>query len=112
VVAAAAGRWVLQRMHERRVRARVREILTPEETAQFVRFSEKATGWLLVAAGAGLIAVDETWNLRHAYEWPELVFWLLVAFMIVISVFFTAMRAKIRSEVLGLERRLRRRDEG
>jgi uncharacterized membrane protein SirB2 len=77
-----------------------------------MHFKEKATGWMLAAGGAGLIAVAETWNLREAYSWPQAAFWLLVAFMIIASVFFTVERARIRQEFLGLERRLRRGRSG
>ncbi|WP_022881967.1 hypothetical protein [Gryllotalpicola ginsengisoli] len=56
---------------------------------QFVGFAQKARGWLIVAAGAYLIAGKETWELAEAYDWPVWVFWLLVVLMPVLCLFFT-----------------------
>jgi uncharacterized membrane protein YhaH (DUF805 family) len=42
--------------------------------------------WFLVAAGAFLITVKETWELREGYEWAEGVFWGLIVVMLVLCV--------------------------
>jgi hypothetical protein len=54
----------------------------PSDKAQAFRsFREKADAWLVVASGAALLALKETWAVREAYGWPALVFWLLIALM-------------------------------
>jgi hypothetical protein len=49
-------------------------------------YKDKATAWFLVAGGAFLIAVKETWELHEGYEWAEAVFWGLIVVMLVICV--------------------------
>ena len=102
--------WVRRRLHAREVRAQLRESLSEEQAARMMHFKETATGWMLVAGGACLIGIAETWNLREAYAWPQLVFWLLAAVMIVATFVFCANRVQIRNEFLGLERRVRGRE--
>ena len=36
-----------------------------------VRYMNIARGWMLVGAGAFLIALKETWELVEHQEWPE-----------------------------------------
>ena len=55
--------------------------LSEEQRTQFVSFMRKARGWLIVASGAYLIAVKETWELTEGSEWQEWVFWLLIVVM-------------------------------
>ena len=96
--------YVRQRRWLASYRKALRAALTPEQTAQMVRFTEKALGWQLVAGGAGLIAVDETWLLVHGYGWPAVVFWVLLAAMVIGTVGFVAARAQRRYDLLELER--------
>jgi hypothetical protein len=101
--------WNRRRRAIRELRRTVQATLPPEQTAQLVHFREKATGWMLVAGGAGLIAVAETWALVHASHWPAWLLWPLLVLMVVGCVFFTVAHAQVRAELLGLERRVRGR---
>jgi hypothetical protein len=42
---------------------------------------QKATGWFVVATGASLLAVKETWELAEHREWPHGVFAAVLAVM-------------------------------
>lgn len=41
-----------------------------EEVRKLLTFYNKSLGWLLVAAGAFLMAIKETWELGEILEWP------------------------------------------
>lgn len=56
-------------------------VLDPEQIDTLKRLSDKANAWLIVAGGAFLLAVAETWSPRQSYAWDEWVFWLLVVAM-------------------------------
>ena len=66
--------------------------LTVEQRAQFVGFSNKATGWFTVAGGAFLIALKETWELAEIYELPGWVYALAVVVLAVAAVANTVVR--------------------
>jgi hypothetical protein len=104
--------YVLHALRAREHRKLMRASLTADQNKQLLHFSEKAVGWLLVAGGAALIAVNETWTLDRAYGWGTLVFWLVVAVMLAASLSFTASRARLRHAVLGVERRQPRSRRG
>jgi hypothetical protein len=67
--------------------------------AQFVHFQDKALGWLMVAAGAFLISVKETWELAELQEWSHGVFWAVLVVMLVLALGFTVYRLH-RSSVI------------
>ena len=58
----------------------------------FVSFMNKATGWLFVAGGALLLAVDETWGLREREDWPSAVFWVVLVVLAFACAANTAVR--------------------
>ncbi len=70
--------YIVQRRRSMAYRRSVVEVLSPEQLAQTVAFLNKARGWLIVASGAFLLALKETWELRELLDWPVLVFWVLV----------------------------------
>ncbi len=68
---------------------------------QFVRFSEKATGWIFVAGGAFFIAIKETWELLEAYAWPEWLIVPIVLIMVVAAAANTVVRVRRSHQLLG-----------
>src|SRR5262245_14636361 len=66
---------VLRRRRDRVYRQRVRDAMSPEDARAFAHLRDVASAWFLVAAGASLIAVKETWDLVETYEWGEWSFW-------------------------------------
>jgi hypothetical protein len=70
---------VLRRRRDRIYREQIRDAMSPEEVRAFAHLRDVADAWFLVAAGASLIGVKETWELVEAYEWGEWSFWLLLA---------------------------------
>ncbi|QEO09344.1 hypothetical protein [Protaetiibacter larvae] len=67
--------YLLRRSRVKRQREAIMKVLDADQLRQFVEFTDKAQGWLLVAAGAVLIAIKETWELSELLEWP---LWLLI----------------------------------
>jgi hypothetical protein len=58
---------------------------TPCLRQAFDHLRDVAGAWFLVAAGASLIAVAETWGLREVYQWGEWSFWALLAAMLLLG---------------------------
>ncbi len=86
--------FVRQRRVSEEYRRQVMKAVPGEVMAQFVHFSDKATGWLLVAGGAFLIAVKETWELTELEEWPSSAFWVLLVLMLALALGFTVWRMR------------------
>lgn len=85
--------WLRRQEHDR-LRREFMHALTPEQRATLVSFINKATGWLLVGFGALGIATKETWELCEPYDWPPVVFWLLVPIMTAICLGYTVGRVR------------------
>jgi uncharacterized membrane protein YhhN len=66
--------------------------LRPDEMASLLSYINKATGWLLVAAGALFIAVKETGELVEHLHWSVAVFVVLVVGMATLAGLYTAAR--------------------
>ena len=74
--------YLKQRRRSTAYREAVMEALGPDQLKQTVDFMNKARGWLIVAGGAFLIAVKETWEIVEYLEWPVWVFVIaLVVFL-------------------------------
>jgi hypothetical protein len=77
------------------------DVVPPNEVQPLVHFSETATGWLFVASGAFLIAVNETWELREAYEWSTAVSVVLVIAMLLACAANTVVRVRRKDAILA-----------
>lgn len=73
--------YFLQRQRSDEYRRAVVAAMPADQQRAFGRFHDKASTWMFVAAGATLIAVNETWELHEVNEWSELTFWILAAVM-------------------------------
>jgi hypothetical protein len=79
----------------------VSRALSDDQRAQMLSFSNKANAWFVVAGGAYLIAVKETWEAVEKFElWPGL-FWILIVLMPVLCVVALALRAMRTQQALG-----------
>lgn len=87
---------VLQAREARRDRKRMTDELPRDQLAALNSLREKATAWLFVAGGAGLLAIDATWNLHESYEWSVWVFWGLLAAMLLVCFTYTSFRSVLR----------------
>jgi hypothetical protein len=85
---------VLRRRRDRVYKQRVRDAMSPEDVRAFAHLRDVASAWFLVAAGASLIAVKETWELVETYEWGEWTFWALLASMLLLGAAMTATRIR------------------
>jgi hypothetical protein len=70
--------WMKRRRRSLAYRRAIFDAMGPAEVGQTVRYFDRASGWLLVAAGAFFIGVKETWELVEVSEWPVWLFWVLV----------------------------------
>lgn len=96
---------------QRAYRAEVTGLLSLDQRQQWLSFNNKANAWFVVAGGAFLIAVKETWEAVEKFEiWGGL-FWILIVLMPVICVILLAIRAVSTQKGLGLETPPRRRRE-
>jgi hypothetical protein len=89
----------LHRRRQRAYRRAVIEALPSDKAQAFLRLREKADAWFFVAAGAALIALQQTWTVRAAYRWPAVAFWLLTALMALVCVANTV--AQVRRRKVG-----------
>jgi hypothetical protein len=53
--------------------------MSPDDLEVITHYIAVARGWMLVAAGAWLIALKETYELVEHHEWSLVVYWVLVA---------------------------------
>ncbi len=94
--------YLLSRRRSDRYRQAVMAAMSAEQMKGFLAFVNKATGWLMVASGALLIAAKETWVLVEHYEWAVWVFWVLSVVMATLGALYTATRMS-RSHRLARE---------
>ena len=77
-----------------------REVMSGDQLEHMMHYKETAAAWILVASGACLIALKETWELREEYEWSSAAFWAIVALMAAVCVANTSLRVKRRNAII------------
>ncbi|WP_213813799.1 hypothetical protein [Glaciihabitans sp. dw_435] len=107
--------YILHQRSAREHRRALMEAMGPDQIRQTVEFLNKANGWLIVAAGAFLIAVKETYELVELVEWPIAVFWVLVVVLPLICFAYVIFRFAWTGRMLRKDEdvvadRIRRRD--
>lgn len=100
--------YVLQRRRVRIQRDAMFKALGHDELEKAVNFLNKANGWIIVAGGAALLAVKETWELIELLEWPVAVFWILVVVMAFGCIAVTVTKTVRSARILGEEPPARR----
>jgi hypothetical protein len=83
---------VLRSRRDHVYKERIRDAMSSEELRALAHLRDVASAWFLVAAGASLIAVKETWDLVEASGWSRWSFWVLVAGMFALSAVEIAVR--------------------
>ena len=96
--------WYRQRARARQHQNDVMKALDPQLAEQAVSFFNKANAWFVVAGGAALIAVKETWELIETWEWPVWVFWVLIVVCPILCVGNLVARAIQSEQALGHEK--------
>lgn len=86
--------FVLRRRRDRSYHERIAAAMRPGELEALAHLRDVANAWALVAAGAFLIAVKETWELHEQYDWAEWTFWALVVGMLLVCAARVATRAQ------------------
>ncbi|MEO6117383.1 MAG: hypothetical protein ABIP33_13455 [Pseudolysinimonas sp.] len=101
--------WFKQQARNKQHQREVMKALDPHATEQAVSFFNKANGWFIVAGGAALLGVKETWELVEAWGWPVWIFWVLVVVCPILCVVNLAARAIQSERMLGHEKPTDRR---
>jgi hypothetical protein len=83
---------VQRRRRDQVYKARIRDAMSSEDLRALAHLRDVATAWFLVAAGAALLAVKETWDLVETYDWSRWAFWVLVGGMFVLAALATGVR--------------------
>ncbi|HEY4151908.1 MAG TPA: hypothetical protein VGM38_01165 [Pseudolysinimonas sp.] len=96
--------WFKQQARNRQHQRDVMKLVDPHVTEQAVSFFNKANGWFVVAGGAALLAVKETWELVEAWDWPVWIFWVLVFACPILCVVNLATRVNQSERMLGHEK--------
>lgn len=81
----------------RRQRAEYVDSVSPTAREAIMTFSSHAQGWLLVAAGAFLIALKETWHLIHALQGGVAIYVIVVVVAGLLAFGNTVFRMRSRS---------------
>lgn len=76
-------------------------VLTPAQMEQLVRYANKSTGWILIASGAFLVELKETWSPKEIYRWPGPVYVLVVVFMLVPCALNTLVRQRRTHDIMA-----------
>ncbi len=94
--------YVMTERRQRAWRQQVMAALTPQQRVQFVSYSNKATGWFVVGAGASLIALKETAELVEALDWPTWATLPLAVLAALVALAFTVRRLHLTQRALHL----------
>ncbi|MEP6478128.1 MAG: hypothetical protein ABJB03_01960 [Rhodoglobus sp.] len=89
--------WIKQHNRSEIYRRAVFAALGADQLKQTVTFFNKANGWMIVGAGAFLLAINETWLLVRLLEWPVWVLWVTVV-VLGIACLLNAAAAMVRNE--------------
>lgn len=92
-------KFFLEQRQSRKFHAEYFKILAPEDLESLISFVNKARGWLLVASGALLIAIKETYELGEELEWPHWVFWTIIVVFILGSLLNTVRQMTVAKKL-------------
>ena len=84
-----------------RLRRLVLAALPATDVERMISFSTTARGWLVVAGGATLIGVKETWELVEIAGWPTFVTGVIAAVALLVSVGNAAVTASRTDRILA-----------
>jgi hypothetical protein len=92
------------RTEKERLRRVVLAALPADEVERMISFSNTARGWIVVAGGATLIGIKETWELVETLEWPSSTTWVISAAALLLSVSNAAITASRTEQILAAVR--------
>ncbi len=75
----------LTRRRQSEYEATLRSVLDDSQLERLRRYFIVARGWMIVATGALLIAVKETYELAHHLHWAPTGFWVLGGIAVVVT---------------------------
>jgi hypothetical protein len=93
---------ILERIQTHKWRREYFNVLIAEDREALVNFTQKAKGWLFVAGGGLLLAVEETWRFTQLFH---LIWWLRLIVIIVLiytSLFYTITQMKFAEKITSL----------
>lgn len=89
----------IQQRRSSAYRESVLGVLDESEAGEWVRFSQKASGWFIVAIGGVLIALKETGEVATAVGRPW-IYWPIVVGCLVLSTLYTVLRQQLSRRYL------------
>ncbi|HVV66881.1 MAG TPA: hypothetical protein VHB72_02290 [Candidatus Saccharimonadales bacterium] len=92
---------LLEHQQTQKYRREYLNVLDPEDVEALVNFINKATGWLMVAGGASLIAVKETYELVDEIHVQHYFIWLAVPVMMFFCLIYTILRTKRAKRIIA-----------
>jgi hypothetical protein len=94
----------VKRLRQSRANRRAfQEALPPEQLKQAVSFLNKANGWIVVALGALLLAVSETWNLVELTHLPVWVFIVAIVVLPIVAIGNAVARVSLTNHLLEVK---------
>jgi hypothetical protein len=83
---------LLHAQRSRRYRSAVFGALSRSEAEQWLEFSDKAIGWIVVGSGGLLLAATETWSMTAEAELPRWTAWIIFTATLALCASFTVFR--------------------
>jgi hypothetical protein len=96
--------WILTRRRGTAYRNAVMRSLDQDLAEASVSFFNKANGWFIVASGAALLGIKETWELAEALELPIWAFWVLVILAPILCIVNLVVRISSSEKMMGHEK--------
>jgi hypothetical protein len=94
---------ILERVQTHKWRKEYFKILIPEDREALVNFTQKAKGWLFVAGGGILLALETTWRFTQLLDWDWWLRLITIVALIYISLFYTITQMKFAEKITSLE---------
>jgi hypothetical protein len=80
------------------------DAMPAKQVEQTISFMNKANGWIIVAGGAFLLAVKETWELIELLHWPVWLFWVLVVLLPIVAIVNAVSRVMLTEHLIHPDR--------
>jgi hypothetical protein len=94
--------YLLHQRQQKDYQKRVMAEFTDQQRVEVLGFMSKATGWIIVAAGAFLIALKETWELTQLLDWSFAVFAGITVLAAILSVLHTVLRMRLTGRMAAV----------
>jgi len=91
----------LERSYSKRYRRQFFGALSNEDAEAMLAFMNKATGWLFVAGGGLLLALNETYDIVEHFQWASWLFWVIAVGVALLCFANTASRMSRSEQIIA-----------